>query len=90
MNADLIVVVEKGKIVEMGPHEKLIAQGGRYADLWSKQAFLQPHKYRDGDDEANSTEIVNDLPKRKTTAEISKLKKAKTSATGGGKAQAMD
>ncbi|KAG9254473.1 uncharacterized protein F5Z01DRAFT_655385 [Emericellopsis atlantica] len=45
MNADLIVVVEKGKIIEKGDHESLIAVGGRYADLWSKQAFLKPHKY---------------------------------------------
>ncbi|KAI6779317.1 uncharacterized protein J7T54_000415 [Emericellopsis cladophorae] len=45
MNADLIVVVEKGKIIEKGDHESLVAAGGRYADLWSKQAFLKPHKY---------------------------------------------
>lgn len=74
MNADLIVVVEQGRIVEMGPHEKLIAQNGRYADLWSKQAFLEPRKYQDSEDEANSTGIVNDLPNNKTATEMSKTK----------------
>ena len=35
--ADRIVVVEHGRIVEDGPHERLLAWGGRYAELW--QAF---------------------------------------------------
>ena len=37
VNADRIVVVGNGEIVEQGNHEELIAAGGKYADLWSKQ-----------------------------------------------------
>jgi ATP-binding cassette subfamily B protein len=33
--ADRIIVVDDGQIVEMGSHDELIEQGGRYADLWS-------------------------------------------------------
>ena len=33
--ADRIVVVEHGAIVEDGPHDALVAQGGRYAELWA-------------------------------------------------------
>jgi ATP-binding cassette subfamily B protein len=32
-NADLILVLEKGEIVERGNHESLLADGGRYAEL---------------------------------------------------------
>ncbi len=40
---DRIVVLDRGKIVEDGPHAELIAQGGEYAQLWSRQtgAYLE-------------------------------------------------
>ena len=35
--ADLILVVRDGKIVEQGKHQELLAKGGYYHDLYSKQ-----------------------------------------------------
>ncbi|MGO2985707.1 MAG: ABC transporter ATP-binding protein, partial [Brevibacterium aurantiacum] len=33
--ADRVLVMEHGRVVEEGPHEELVAAGGRYAQLWS-------------------------------------------------------
>lgn len=40
MNADRIIVVDDGSILEQGTHDKLIAAGGKYAELWSKQVSV--------------------------------------------------
>jgi ATP-binding cassette subfamily B protein len=36
-NCDLILVVDKGEIIEQGTHEELLAKGGRYHHLWDMQ-----------------------------------------------------
>jgi ATP-binding cassette subfamily B protein len=35
---DLIYVVEHGRVVEQGSHDELVAQGGRYAEMFTLQA----------------------------------------------------
>ena len=36
-NADIILVMDHGNIIEQGNHEALMAKGGFYADLYNSQ-----------------------------------------------------
>ena len=36
-HADLICVVNNGRLVEQGQHEELLVQGGLYRDLYERQ-----------------------------------------------------
>ena len=38
-DADLIVVLDEGRVVELGDHDALLARGGVYADLFRQQAL---------------------------------------------------
>ena len=82
MNADLIVVVEQGKVIEKGNHAELVGKNGRYADLWSKQAFVKPHRYTEDQDI-----IINDLGDNVAAADAGK---ANDEAKGGKDAKAEE
>ena len=43
---DRLIVMDRGRIVEDGPHEALLERGGLYADLWNRQSggFLAPER----------------------------------------------
>jgi ATP-binding cassette subfamily B protein len=52
--ADLIVVLEDGRVTEQGSHQKLLSLQGRYAHLFR----LQAHRFTDLDDSTAADEIV--------------------------------
>ena len=41
VNADQIVVLDQGRVVERGTHDQLLDHDGLYAELWQRQAEAQ-------------------------------------------------
>ncbi len=88
MNADRIIVVTGGEIVEQGSHEELIRADGKYAELWSKQIFVKPKDKEPQDDKPAAkakgrkaptlSNIVNDLTAEATSSELAKVKSTPT------------
>lgn len=52
MNADLILVLQAGEVVESGNHEALLAQGGWYKELWEAQ-----HQFDEIEEEAQGASL---------------------------------
>jgi hypothetical protein len=63
MNADLIIVISDGEIVEQGTHDELLLSRGKYYNLWSKQVLVgtSAEEPKDPEDPQNTPAIINDL-----------------------------
>jgi subfamily B ATP-binding cassette protein MsbA len=74
-NADQILVIQDGEIVERGSHETLLTAGGRYKELYDKQYKSEPDQYAGAG--------APKLPEVKTERELSSPKAAASRAGGG-------
>jgi ABC-type transport system involved in Fe-S cluster assembly fused permease/ATPase subunit len=80
VEADQILVIEKGEIIERGKHHELLDAGGKYSELWSKQTAghlsavnsKAPSKANStkGDDD-NSTPLIDITPAEEDSATTS-------------------
>ena len=57
-NADLIIVIDEGKIVEMGRHDELIGRSGLYSKLYEMQ-----FRYEEPEKTVESTRLAAEIPK---------------------------
>ena len=39
-NADLILVINNGSIIEQGTHDELLSQNGFYAEMYNSQCYI--------------------------------------------------
>lgn len=64
INADEIIVIEAGQVVERGTHSQLLAKGGLYAGMWNRQreADAAREKLREVADEVTPREKPNAGP----------------------------
>ena len=79
MNADRIIVVTGGELVERGSHDELIRAKGKYAELWSKQVFVKAQDKGSIEDrpavkKQKTPNIVNDLPSEVAKLELAKVR----------------
>jgi ATP-binding cassette subfamily B protein len=58
-NADLILVMHHGDIVEQGQHDELLARGGFYAELYNSQ-FERPSMVDDDEIEPDRLMVAAD------------------------------
>lgn len=60
VDADQILVLERGRIAEHGTHGELLAAAGAYARMWSSQEQLSAYAYAEGDaEDAGAVEAVD-------------------------------
>lgn len=62
VDADQILVLERGRITERGTHGELLATAGAYARMWNSQEQLSAYAYAEGDakdvEDAGAVEAV--------------------------------
>lgn len=60
VDADQILVLERGRIAEHGTHGELLAAAGAYARMWNSQEQLSAYAYAEGDaEDAGAVEAVD-------------------------------
>jgi ABC-type multidrug transport system ATPase subunit len=73
-NADTILVLEGGRIVERGSHGDLLARGGRYFDLYTRQYGIEANLFLNpGETPAGDTEEAAEVAETSADAGAARL-----------------
>ena len=73
-NADTILVLEGGRIVERGSHGDLLARGGRYFDLYTRQYGIEANLFLNpGETPAGDTEEAEEVAETAADAGAARL-----------------
>jgi len=71
-NADAILVLEAGRIVERGSHAALLARGGRYFDLYTRQYGIEANLFLNPG-ESPAVEETEAAPQTSADANVARL-----------------
>jgi ABC-type multidrug transport system fused ATPase/permease subunit len=80
--ADAILVVEGGRIIEHGKHEELLALGGRYADLYTRQYGVEANLFLNP---GETPQAPRELPTASAAADVGAV--GRIPLVGGGPAE---
>ena len=69
VDADEIVVLDRGRVIERGRHEALLAKGGAYASMWSRQRESDASRER-AEREREAPELLAIEARSRSEAEI--------------------
>lgn len=73
-NADQILVLEKGRLIERGSHAELMALGGRYQAMYTAQYGIENNRLRlPGDDAVSATPAQPEPTDEKAPSPLTKL-----------------
>jgi len=69
-DADSIIVLDNGIVLEQGTHDELLRLNGKYAEMWNLQHYLSPEKPLDHGDDSDA-DLVGPQARRKKRLALS-------------------